>query len=246
MNKLVACALLGFGLTQVLVGCSDDDDAPIGGSGSGTAGSSAGKNTGGSSSAGKSNGGNDSGGRAGSTAGGTGTAGTGTAGSTTAGTAGSATAGTSNMGGEGGVGGEAGMGGETSMGGDAGGMGGSGGEPAVEPQAATDIWLTELCRAKSMEELGCDTSPLFYDCFGPLRPFLSTVNEGLCDGEGEVENDPIPKTQALNDALDALAAACPDPTVDQWKCTFGAPTAKDQACRDADEARRVAYNNCFP
>jgi hypothetical protein len=252
MNKLVACALLGFGLTQVLVACSDDDDAPPDAtSGSSTGGSKAGTSNGGSSSAGKTNGGSSSGGgKAGSANGGSG--GTATGGSATAGSGGNATAGTTtDVGGEGGVSGgagEAGMGGvagEGGMTGD-GGMAGAGGAPPVEPQAPTQIWLSHYCEAKSVEVLMCENSPEFATCYSEYRPFLSTVQEGICPGE-EGENDPLVKTLALYDAIDALAAACPDPDVDQWQCTFaGAAQAKDQACRDADQAARVAYSNCNP
>jgi hypothetical protein len=247
MNKLVACALLGFGLTQVLVGCSDDDDAPPDG-GSGTAGTS----NGGSSTAGKSSGGSSSAGKGGSATAGSATAGSATGGNATAGSAGkggSATAGTS-AGGEGGVpggAGEAGMAGMAGMAGETGdgGMAGAGGAPTVEPpKPATPLWLSDFCEAKSLEVLGCEDSKEWYQCFSPLRPFMYSVGEGICPGEEELET-PV-KTLALYDAMDALAAACPDPDVEQWQCTLGAPRAKDQACQDADDAVLVAFANCNP
>jgi hypothetical protein len=157
--------------------------------------------------------------------------------------------GTTNMGGEGGIGGVGGVAGDTGMAGDTGvagegGMAGAGGAPPiVEPQVASPHWLGDFCDAKSVESLGCENSPEWDRCFRDYRPFLSTVNEGVCEGEG-VDGQPNPKTDALTAALDALAEACPDPTVDQWQCTLGAPQAKDQACRDADEARRIATMNC--
>jgi hypothetical protein len=239
MNKLVACALLGFGLTQVLVGCSDDDDATPGGSG--TAGSSHGGN-----SSGSSNGGSSSAGRAGSATGGA--AGTSTGGNATAGSAGkggSATAGTTSGGGEGGMAGGAGVAGDTSVAG-GGGMAGAGGADPGPPQLATELWLSHFCEAKSMEELACTGSQPFGDCYDPYRRMISTVGfGGICEGEGEVENEPTPKTDALVAALDALAAACPDPDVDQWRCALdGEPQAIDTACRAADEARRTATMNC--
>lgn len=237
MNKLVACALLGFGLTQVLVGCGDDDDVIEGGSGNGGT-ASAGK--GGSATAGSATGGKATGGT-------NATAGTGgKAGSSTGGTA---TAGTTNVGGEsvGGEGGGGGVGGEA-IGGD-GGLGGAGGaggagpvEPDPEPQVASTYWLSKLCDAKSIELLMCDNSAAWEQCYSTYKPFLSTVAEGFC--EGDDENDPV-KTLALMGALDDLAAACPNPTVEQWRCTVeGTPIAKDQACRDADDARRVASMAC--
>jgi hypothetical protein len=237
MKKLVACALLGFGLTQVLVGCGDDDDVVNPGtSGSGTAGSNAGSTSGGTSSAGSS-----SGGKAGSANGGT--AGKGSGGNATSGSggkAGSSAGGTTADAGAGGdinAAGNGGAAGETGVGGG----GGAGGEAPVEPQVASEHWLSEFCDAKSAEVLMCDTSPEWALCYSTYRPFLSTVAEGVCDGD----DDPFPKTVALIEALDNLAAACPKPDVDQWRCTFdGAPQALDQACRDADDARRVAAMNC--
>jgi hypothetical protein len=239
MNKLVACALLGFGLTQVLVGCGDDDDAIEGGSGTAT---------GGTASAGKGSGGKGGNATAGSSTGGNPTGGTnptaGSAGKGGAATGGTATGGTGNAGGEGGEVGQAGdgnMGGD-GMGGAAGGAGGAGPvEPEPEPQVASPYWLGKFCDAKSAELLMCETSPEWATCYGTYRPFLSTVGEGSCeddDAEGT-------KFGALMNALDALAAACPTPDVEDWRCTFdGAPQAKDQACRDADDARRVAAMAC--
>jgi len=250
MNKLVACALLGFGLTQALVGCSDDDDASPGTSGTGgssagkgNAGSSnGGKNSGGTSSGGTSSGGTSSGGKAGSATGGT--AGTGTAGS--AGNGGSAArSGGSAIGGAAGAGGEGGVAGDTGMAGDTngGGMGGSGGEPPVELQPATELWLSHFCEARSTETLQCESSKSWGECFNTYDGFMYATGDGICPGE-EGDGDPLVKTIALYDAMDALATACPDPDVSQWQCTLGAPQAKDQACRDADEARRTAAANC--
>lgn len=242
MNKLVACALLGFGLTQVLVGCSDDDDEVSGTSGSSTGGSSAGKSTGGSSSAGKSTGGSSSGGKAGSSTGGTGTAGNTTAGS--AGKGGSATAGTTSMGGEGGVAGDSGVAGEGGVAGDSsGGMGGAGGEPPVVAEPASEFWLNQFCQAKSSELLQCESSPSWAQCYSTYHGFMYSTGDGICPGE-ETSDNPV-NTIALFDAMDALAAACPDPDVSQWDCTAsGAPRALDIDCRNADEARRVATMNC--
>jgi hypothetical protein len=240
MKKLVACALLGFGLTQVLVGCGDDDDAVDGGSGSsGTA-------TGGTASGGKGSGGSAT--TAGSSTGGKATGGSnataGSAGKGGTATGGTATGGTGNAGGEAGAGGEN-LGGGDGVGGAAGGEGGAGGagpvEPDPEPQVASSYWLSKFCDAKSMELLMCESSPEWDTCFTTYKPFLSTDVQGECvDDDAEVT-----KLIAMVEALDKLAAACPSPDVDDWRCTFdGAPQAKDQACRDADEARRVAAMNC--
>jgi|GEM_PF-4108757 len=233
MKKLVACALLGFGLTQVLVGCGDDDDAVT----PGTSGTSNGGK------AGSPSAGNSSGGKAGSTASG-GTAGNGTGGSATpvggeggaemGGTTGDAGAGGDpNAAGNGGVGGD-------SMGGAAG-AAGAGGAPPGPVNTVSDLWLSHFCEARSVEVLACDNSTEWSVCYSTYRPFLSTVGEGVCDGD----DDDFTKTLALMGALDALAAACPDPDVDQWRCTLdGAPEPKAQDCRDADTARRVATMAC--
>lgn len=237
MNKLVACALLGFGLTQVLVGCGDDDDVIDGGSGTAT---------GGTASAGKGSGGKGGNATAGTATGGNATAGTnGTAGSAGKGgaaTGGTAAGGTGNMGG---AAGDGNVGGDDGVGGAAGGAGGAGGagpvEPDPEPQVASPYWLSQFCDAKSIELLMCESSPEWDTCFSTYKPFLSTVASGECEND----DAEYTKTIAMIEALDKLAAACPDPDVDQWRCTAeGAPLAKDQACRDADDARRVAAMAC--
>lgn len=107
----------------------------------------------------------------------------------------------------------------------------------------SDLWLSHFCEARSTEVLQCEDSGFEWSvCYSTYKPFLSTDVQGSC--EGDVDDA---KLIAMVEALDALAAACPDPDVDQWRCTFdGAPQPLDQACRDADDARRVATMACIP
>jgi hypothetical protein len=227
MNKLVACAVLGLCLTQALVACGDDDVSDD----DGTSGSSG--------TAGK--GGSASGGGGGKASGGSG-----------AGKAGSGGGGTTNIGGsdsagaggdENGVGGDVtggGSGGDTGAGG-ADSMGGAGGAPPVEPVIASEYWLSEFCAAKSLEERGCTAAQEWSVCFGLNRPYLEAVAEGYC---GE-EVDPWPKAKAVTAALNNLATSCRDPDVEDWRCTVsGAAEAKEQACREADEALFAAKEAC--
>ncbi len=234
MNKLIACALLGLGLTQSLVACGDDDTTPDDGTAGGGA-ATAGKPSGGANqnagSAGKATGG-ASGGRGG-------TPSAGTAG--TAGTAGSGAAGE-------GFGGEPAMGGAGGMGaGGEGDMGGAGGAPVTEPQLATPYWLNSYCDAQSAEMLACESSQEWYLCFTTYYPFLSQGGDGskVCANETDMEAYPL--LLGTVEAVDALAAACPDTTSEDWRCTLeGRPQPKDKACRDAYTAALAALMACGP
>jgi hypothetical protein len=229
MNKLVACAVLSLGLTQVLVACGDDDASDD----DGTSGSSSTAGKGGSASGGT--GGKASGGSGGSKAGSGGGGNTNGGGTDSGGAAGE----NNGVGGDpavGGAGGDTGAGGNDNM-------GGAGGAPPVEPEISTEFWLAEFCAAKSIEELECEFSPEWSLCYNPLRPFVQTIGEGLCAGE---EAGPTyTKTEALMAALNLAANACQAPDASQWRCDIGGqPQAKEDACREADEAIAAAWAAC--
>ncbi len=246
MNKLIACALLGLGLTQSLVACGDDDDSS--GNTAGSAGTSAGtdtggKNTGGAPTAG--NGGKVSGGNA-NGGGDAGKAGGGKGGMSHAGEG----AGGENLGGEtaGGSGG-AGAGGDDAVGG--GGAGGEGGAmPEAPVQTPTPRWLEKYCDAKADDTLGCEGSPPWFDCFSTAFGYLSGEGgdaSGFCETDNP-EAEEWPNTMAMIAALDALAAACPSPKVEDWRCNnlSQLPEPKDATCREAEAARVQAYMACVP
>lgn len=237
MNRLIACVVLGFGLTSGVVACGDDDDnTPEDTGGTSSAGTAAaGKSGGGSSSGGSSSGG--SGGTGGNSGG---SGGKGGGGSSAGGTAGSGVGGQA-VGGEDGVGGEN-VGGVAGEG--VGGEGAGGAPPEAEPQLPTPFWLANFCDAISLEELGCDKSPLWYTCYDPYSHFLSA---GEPDGECIDDNEEFTKLQDTVTGFDNLAAACPDPTVEQFSCSLaGVPRAKDAACQDAFAAATAAYQACRP
>lgn len=243
MNKLLACALLSCGLIQSVVACSDDDDAPVGTAGSSAEGgtSQAGKGSGGSS-AGNASAGKSNGGSAGSAQGGTSGAGQGGKGGASQG----GSSGTTTVGGDGSAGDSVGGSDDGAAGG--GGEGGGDDGPPADPQIADDYWLNKYCDAKAKMTLGCSGSPEWSSCYGTLTHFLYNGGDsaGVCDGEADSEE--VPKTLALFDAMDALAAACPLPmTSDDWQCDLeGTPTPKDQTCRDAEQSWRAVYKACFP
>lgn len=248
MNKLLACALLSFGLVQSVVACSDDDDnSPAGTAGSGAEGGTAqaGKGSGGASagasSAGKANGGNSNGG---SPQAGTG----GVAQGGKAGGAQGGSSGSTSMGGDG-AGGDEAVGGADDGAAGGGGEGGASDGPPKDPQLADDYWLNKYCDAKAKMSLGCDGSPDWASCYSELSHFLYNGGDaaGVCVGEPSGANqDEYPKTTAVFDAMDALAAACPLPmTASDWQCDLeGTPMPKNKACRDAEVARITAWKTC--
>lgn len=233
MNRLIACALLGFGMTSLVVGCGDDDD--------GGGGNTAGTTTGGTSSSGTNAGGSTEAGTAGKT-----TAGTGGA---TGGSGGKPTGGT----GAGGSGGDAGApiagGGAGGQGGSAeqvGGAGGEGGvaEPPGEPQLPTEYWLNKFCDAKAKETLNCEKSDPWTLCYDQYYGFLSAGGDGsgLCDNDDDVGT----KTLGVIGAIDQVAAACGTPTTEDFSCNLaGEAVADDGACAEADAAAVALYNACF-
>jgi hypothetical protein len=237
MNRLFAYALLGLGAAQGIVACGDDDD-----SNPGNVSGSSGTATGGSGSAGKNTGGSATAGNAGKSAGGSG----GSSGGTVS------TGGTVGMGGDTDVGGEPGIGGAAGGDGGAGGDG-AGGEPAGDPQPADPYWLSQYCDASSKMTLGCEFSQPWAECFNQYYHFLSGEggpNDGLCTSEPEPEEgqEPtFPNLFAMIAAVEDLAAACPDTTTTDWRCTLeGAPQPKDEACAEARAAATAAYSVCFP
>lgn len=243
MKKLIACALLGLGLTQSLVACSDDDDG--GDNTAGMGGAAAGSDTGGKGGGGSGQGGSTAGTGMGGSAGSAGKGGGGSGGSGGSAQGGDGSAGEpTSLGGDN-AGGSDGGGGDGAIGGD--GAGGAGGAPPEEPvQTPTPRWLEKYCDAKASDTLGCEGSPLWYDCFSGLYGFLS--GEGG-DASGVCENDDeeFTKTVAMFSAMDALAAACPKPKTEDWRCNAeGLPEPLIKACRDAEAARVDAYKVCFP
>lgn len=232
MNKLIACALLGLGLTQALVACSSDDDSSSSTGGTGGA-SKGGTSSGGASGKGGSSaqGGSSSGGKGGASGGGGGSAGK--AGSGSGGTMVSM-GGTAPAAGMGGV--DIGAAGDMSAGGEA-------GAPAVVPVQATQLWLNEYCLARAQETLGCAKSPAWQDCFAINQPYLSTTQGALCQNETDTDNHPL--TTAVWDSFDQLATLCKSPTTSQMHCNLNdEPEFLDAACRDADAAHAGVIAAC--
>lgn len=232
MNRLIACAVLGIGLASSVVGCGDDDDDTPGNEAGSSAGgtSSAGKNAGGSSAQGGSST------TAGKSGGGAGNAGSGgKPGGGSAGTGGDAGA---SLGGDN-LGGEANIGGESS-----GGAGGEGGAPTEPAQVANPYWLNKFCDSHASETVDCSNAVPWSQCYGLFYPYLSVDGGGgICSNETDMEAFPL--TVGLMDALDDLAANCPDTTEADWSCDLqGTPQPKDQACKEANDAARAAALAC--
>jgi hypothetical protein len=233
MNRLIAYALLGFGIASSVVACGDDDSTtPDDNGGAGNGGSSAGKNNGGN--AGKA-----------PTAGTAGKATGGTGGGAGEGSAGEPAGGTDSVGGmpAGGAGGDDGGGGEA-VGGN--GAGGEGGAPPVEPTtAASAYWLNKLCDSQAAETLACEYSPTWGECFNEYDPYLSVDGSGgICPLEEDMENFPL--TVGLTLDLDEAAAACGVTSTEDWSCDLtGTPSPRVQACRTAWDKVKESREACL-
>lgn len=232
---------MGFGLASGVVACGDDDDG-------GTPTDTGGTSTGGTSTAGKSGGGSSAGGSSGKagmggSSGATGGEGGTVSGGTAAGGASGSGVGGESPSGDGGVGGDS-VAGAAGQGGD-----GAGGAPPEQPvQVADPQWLSYFCHAISMDELGCTNSTEWIDCYGPYSHYLPEYGdyEPFCVGD-DPENGDISETEELVALMGALAAACPNPTAEDFSCSIsGKPSPKDAACRDAYAAVIANKDQCTP